>query len=65
MKYLIHWNAVIRNAFLKIFFVCVLLSELKKEARILCEDMHSATIAKVQQRDNNSMNLDGSGNGKK
>lgn len=54
-----------RNAFLKIPFFCVLLSELKKEARILCEDMHSATIAKLQKRYNSSMNLDGSGNGKK
>lgn len=69
LKYLICWNAMIRNAFFNIYFFFFLLlkTEFKREARMLCGEMHLAAITKAQKRDNSSVNLSGScsGNGKK
>lgn len=49
------------------FFFLLLKTEFKREARMLCGEMHLAAITKGQKRDNSSVNLSGScsGNGKK
>ena len=56
--YLIHWNAMIRNAFLKIHVFSI-----KKKIegiKDVCRAMHSAFSLR---RENSRMNLGGSSNG--
>jgi len=57
--YLIHWNAMIRNAFLKIR-VFSIKKKIEEGSKDVCRAMHSAFSLR---RENSRMNLGGSSNG--